>query len=337
MEDNPLVTIRCLAYNHEPYIAQCLDGFINQKTTFKFEAIVHDDASTDKTPEIIREYAKRYPDIIKPIFESENQYSKKDGSIVRIMNQHTRGKYVAFCEGDDYWIDRLKLQKQIDFLESNPDYGLTYTDRLMYDDSKGNYFTEKIKELPQYAFDDLLEGNIIPTLTVCIRGEYLRSYYEKIYPYFYGFSMGDYQLWLYVAYQSKVHFIKEVTSVYRKRLGSASRPVEKNKRVKFIMDSYYVRKYYIDRYCNPYDEKYKYILIECCHKLIRQSANESLPALYEKAKENLISNGGKLTFEDLIYSLSAKFRLPIIFKITKRIILLKQKFVRKMHNTLTKI
>lgn len=128
----PLVTIRCLVYNHEPYLRQCLDGFVMQKTNFPFEAIVHDDASTDRSAEIIREYAEKYPDIIKPIFETENQYSKRNGSIRRIMNEHTRGKYVALCEGDDYWIDPYKLQKQVDFLETHPDYGLVYTDVNFY-------------------------------------------------------------------------------------------------------------------------------------------------------------------------------------------------------------
>lgn len=121
LNESPLVSIRCLVYNHAPYLRQCLDGFVMQKTNFPFEAIVHDDASTDCSAEIIREYAEKYPDIIKPIFEAENQYSKHDGSIRRIMDAHLRGKYVAMCEGDDYWTDPLKLQKQVDYLESHPD------------------------------------------------------------------------------------------------------------------------------------------------------------------------------------------------------------------------
>ena len=98
-EREVIVTIRGIPYNHEPYIRQAIEGFVMQKTDFRFEAIVHDDASTDKTAEIIKEYAEKYPDIIKPIYETENQYSKHDGSLRRIMNNATRGKYVAFCEG----------------------------------------------------------------------------------------------------------------------------------------------------------------------------------------------------------------------------------------------
>ena len=133
-EEQPLmVTIRCITYNHEPYIRQCLEGFVMQKTNFRFEAIVHDDASTDGTAAIIREYAEKYPDIIKPIYETENQYSKRDGSLRRIMDAHTHGKYVAMCEGDDYWIDPLKLQKQVDFLEDNPEYGMVHTNFRIFD------------------------------------------------------------------------------------------------------------------------------------------------------------------------------------------------------------
>lgn len=120
--DKIKVSIRCFTYNHERFIRQCLEGVVMQKTDFRFEAIVHDDASTDNTAAVIREYAEKYPDIIKPIYETENQYSKHDGSLTRIMNAHTRGKYIAMCEGDDYWTDPYKIQKQVDFLESHPDY-----------------------------------------------------------------------------------------------------------------------------------------------------------------------------------------------------------------------
>ncbi len=93
-DDNQLmVSIKCLVYNHAPYLRQCLDGFVMQKTNFKFEAIVHDDCSTDGSQEIIKEYAAKYPDIIKPIYETENQYSKHDGSLRRIIDAHLNGKY----------------------------------------------------------------------------------------------------------------------------------------------------------------------------------------------------------------------------------------------------
>ena len=123
----PLVSICCITYNHAPYIRQCLDGFVMQKTNFTFEVLVHDDASTDDTADIIREYEARYPGIIKPIYQTENQYSQ-GVNVNRTYNYpRAHGKYIALCEGDDYWTDPLKLQKQVDFLEANENVMMVYT------------------------------------------------------------------------------------------------------------------------------------------------------------------------------------------------------------------
>ena len=117
-----MVSVCCLVYNHEKYLRQCLDGFVNQKTNFKFEVLIHDDASTDSSAAIIREYEEKYPELIKPIYQTENQYSKKVKIGITYQFPRVKGKYIALCEGDDYWTDPLKLQKQIDFLEANPEY-----------------------------------------------------------------------------------------------------------------------------------------------------------------------------------------------------------------------
>ena len=114
-----MVSILCTAYNHEKYIKQCLDGFIMQKTNFKFEVIVHDDASTDNTANIIREYENKYPDIIKPIYQKENKFSRKISITSNFTLPKAKGKYIAICEGDDFWKDNTKLQKQVDALENN--------------------------------------------------------------------------------------------------------------------------------------------------------------------------------------------------------------------------
>ena len=125
----PLVSILCDTFNHEKYISQALDGFIMQQTSFPFEIIVHDDASTDNTAQIIREYELKYPDLFVPIYQTENQFSKPEVNIwTDITFPKARGKYIALCEGDDYWTDPLKLQKQVDFLEENPEYGMVHTD-----------------------------------------------------------------------------------------------------------------------------------------------------------------------------------------------------------------
>ncbi len=126
-EEKPLVVIRSLVYNHEPYLRDCLEGFVMQQTTFPFVAVVHDDCSTDGSAAIIREYAEKYPHIIKPVYETENQYSK--GTLGRAMSEACGkygAKYYALCEGDDYWTDPHKLQKQVDFMETHPDFTLVF-------------------------------------------------------------------------------------------------------------------------------------------------------------------------------------------------------------------
>lgn len=117
MDEMIEVSIICNAYNQKKYIAQCLDGFLMQKTNFAFEILIHDDASTDGTADVIRTYEKEYPGLIKPIYQTENQYRK--GGVSRFQTPRVKGRYVAFCEGDDYWTDPLKLQKQYDALEAN--------------------------------------------------------------------------------------------------------------------------------------------------------------------------------------------------------------------------
>lgn len=116
----PLASICCITYNHASYIQEAIDSFLMQKTTFPFEILVHDDASTDGTTEILLGYAKKYPDIIKPIIQTKNQYTKCGLINPRFVFPKAKGKYIALCEGDDYWTDPSKLQKQVSFLENNP-------------------------------------------------------------------------------------------------------------------------------------------------------------------------------------------------------------------------
>lgn len=164
-----------MVYNHEPYLRQCLEGFVMQKTSFRFEAIVHDDASSDGSAAIIREYARKYPDIIKPIYETENQYLKRNGSLNRIINAHMHGKYIAFCEGDDYWTDPLKLQKQVDWLEKHDEYVMSHSNCLCFNQSTGKFTHDKIENKKveigcNLSCEDIIRyPRIVMTLTVVIR------------------------------------------------------------------------------------------------------------------------------------------------------------------------
>ena len=119
--DEIVVSVLCLAYNHEAWIRNALEGFVSQQAPFRFEVLVHDDASTDGTADIIREYAARYPELIRPVFQTENQYSRGVPVSLRYLAPRIRGRYVALCEGDDYWTDPHKLAKQVAALEARPD------------------------------------------------------------------------------------------------------------------------------------------------------------------------------------------------------------------------
>ncbi len=219
MTKSPLLSIRCLVYNHEQYLRQCLDGFVMQKTNFPFEAIVHDDASTDGSADIIREYAEKYPDIIKPICETENQYSKHDGSLVRIMDaaMHPDSKYVAICEGDDYWTDPNKLQMQVDFLESHSEYSMCFHRANPIIDETGEEMqglhgdTFRNIQARDYESTELFEVWTVPTASMVYRKECqfypLKKRYRNLY--------GDIVRVLSCAEMGKVRGIDRMMSVYR--------------------------------------------------------------------------------------------------------------------------
>jgi glycosyltransferase involved in cell wall biosynthesis len=184
---NPLVSVCCVTYNHERFIRSALDGFLAQVTDFPVEVIVHDDASTDATPAIIREYAARHPEVIRPIYQEENQFSKRIKVGATYVWPRARGKYIALCDGDDYWTDPTKLQKQVDFLESHPDYVLCFHDVLVVD-AEGRQLA-KSEHLPpprrDLSADELAKGGLVLTLTFCYRNV-LRQYPPEFFNVFNG-------------------------------------------------------------------------------------------------------------------------------------------------------
>lgn len=232
---DPLVSIRCLVYNHEPFLRQCLDGFVMQKTTFPFEAIVHDDASTDGSAAIIREYAEKYPDIIKPIYETENQYSKRDGSIGRIIDaaMHPNSKYIATCEGDDYWTDPNKLQIQVDFLESHPDYVICSHNIKTYYQNEGrlsekglyeNFSGERI----EYSLTNYFDGWWTHPLTCVYRKwDYRKEIIEKNYQ-----SLRDDIFYYNVLTHGKGMLLLSIMGVYRVHNGGVWSSLDNERRFK---------------------------------------------------------------------------------------------------------
>ena len=220
----PLVAIQCLVYNHEPYLRECLNGFVSQQTDFSFVAIVHDDASSDNSTAIIREYAERYPNIIKPIYEVENQWSKNDDSFLRIISkalENTQCKYIAICEGDDFWTDPLKLQKQVDILEADESLMACCTNSSVVDE-QGNVLEKRWAKpiVPnsiegKYTLRDFFDqGHSYPTASVVYR----RSHFNEINakckvmqnPY-----LGDWTLWIAILCFGDMYYLDDVTCAYR--------------------------------------------------------------------------------------------------------------------------
>ena len=156
--DKVMVSVICNTYNHEKYIKSALDGFVMQKTNFEYEVLIHDDASTDSTADIIREYEKKYPDIIKPIYQSENQYSKKVPISKTYQYSRAKGKYIAICEGDDYWTDPFKLQKQFDMMEAHPEVDMCAHAAQLEKNGNLAEFVMPSKEDCLFTVEDVIYG-----------------------------------------------------------------------------------------------------------------------------------------------------------------------------------
>ena len=261
--DTPLVSVKCMTFNHENYIAQALDGFLMQKTTFPFEVLVHDDASTDKTANIIREYEAKFPKIVKGIYETENQYSNPEKfSHHKKIDAAIKGKYIAFCEGDDYWIDENKLQMQIEFLESNPEYGMCYTKAKQFVQSKKKYL-KKIGNKSKGFRDLLIHDSVVPTLTTCFRTDLFKEYFVEICPQKQNWLMGDYPMWLFFSKKSKIFFLNKTSAVYRILTNSASHSSDKEKIKAFYKSLYNVKQYFCEKYNYEIFPDYFSLLLEC--------------------------------------------------------------------------
>lgn len=212
LEDAPLVSISCLVYNHEPYLRDCFEGFIKQKTSFPIEILVHDDASTDHSADIIREYTEKYPDLFKPIYQTENQYSK--GVKISFEYQYPRahGKYIALCEGDDYWTDPNKLQMQVDWLEEHEDYVMVCSDAIIEAPKKKLKWSCYRKDTTISVKDMVLGGgSFVQTCTIVFRKKLLDNYPQ----YCINCHIGDYPLQIWAILNGKVRYFSKKYGFYR--------------------------------------------------------------------------------------------------------------------------
>ena len=209
MQENPIVSILCETYNHEKYIAHALEGFLMQKT----------DVSTDTTPDIVREYSKKYPTLIKPILQTENQYSKGVNILQEIQFPRAKGKYIAVCEGDDYWIDPNKLQLQVNWLEKHPeDIGCVHKYIVVDENEKvqnirtfGYYDQESRYNLTDFENKEL-PSQLASLMFRNIVKDPLTKYPEEFNKVK---IQGDIKLYLYLLAYGSIYRLPQVCSAYR--------------------------------------------------------------------------------------------------------------------------
>lgn len=278
----PLVVIRCTAFNQEPYLRDALEGFVMQKTNFPFVAIVHDDASTDGTSSIIREYTDKYPDIVMPVYETVNQYSKHDGSLREVMSASctaTNAKYIAMCEGDDYWTDPLKLQKQVDFLESHPEYSMCFGNAIEHWENKS--ITDKqfsyIKNR-DYTRLEILENWIVPTATVMYRNEIDHDSCRKEIMNSGKMIAGDIVLFLTCFSYGKVRGFNDVFSVYRRLESGAVRAIIDKNPYRFLIHHIMLGKYFKYDISN-FEKKFVANMVVCKLKEIKDNKSIDIKSI----------------------------------------------------------
>jgi len=207
-----VVSICCVTYNHESFIKNCLDGFVSQKTDFNYEILIHDDASTDKTQSIIKSYEDRYPDLIHGIYQSENQWIQNGRNpLLKIIFPMVRGKYIALCEGDDYWTDTNKLQKQAEFLENNDEYSMIFhrINQIIDNTISPLEYHKTWDHEKDFSSNDLALGNFIPSLSVMYRNfKHIPEFFAKV-------PIVDYAIHLFNSQLGKIKYMPDYMANYR--------------------------------------------------------------------------------------------------------------------------
>lgn len=283
----PLLSVCLITYNHEKYIRQAIEGVLMQKVDFEWELIIADDCSTDGTRDILLEYKSIYPDFIKLILQEKNIGAAKNWYD---LISSPKSKYIAYFEGDDYWIDNLKLQKQVDFLEANEDYGLVHTNNKVFVQNKMGFSTLSRdvidnEELFEYL---IFKSNPICTLTVCFRSELIFEYFNSLKFPADLYLLSDYPTWLWISLKSKIKLLNEVTGVYRILDESASQSVDPGRKVVFVENVrkqalFFLEKEREDEYKLAFYRKYALLY----SRYVEKEHKKSIMQLFLKKKKYL--------------------------------------------------
>ena len=293
--ETPLVSICAIAYNHEKYIEDAMDGMLMQETTFPFEIIVHDDASTDNTANIIRKYAEKFPNIVRPIFQTENQYSKKKRQVKSFVYEKARGKYMALCECDDYWIDANKLQIQIDLMEQNPQCHMSFhaAEERFNHDKCGKIIAKHVNRNKVFSTSEVIlgGGGFCPTASVIHRKEIV----SNLPSFLNDAPVGDYFLQIFGSLNGGALYVDKVMSVYRQGVeGSWSHSMKNidNRRklyndfnktlykLKNFLDEKYNKQYHLEM-CKVISQNHYSFALRCINSNMFEEFKKSMELSYK--------------------------------------------------------
>ena len=298
--DSIKVSIICNTFNHAKYIGEAIKGFVCQRTNFNFEVCIHDDASSDGTALIIQKYEKLYPDLIHDIYQNENQYSQGQ-SVNAINTARANGEYIAFCEGDDYWIDPYKLQKQIDLFEKYPDCALVVHGSLIVNvrntfAKRKWLFTQSVRKL---NVEEILESRGI----VAAHNTYMYRNTENLFPdFFKNLGVWDTTRCIYFALNNSVYYIPEVLSVYRVGVKGSWNDRVRLDQSKLV--NHYHKEVCFYKELNQYThQKYDKVIQKLIHQL------EYKIAICEKRYDDI-----RLEFKDILNQLSFYQKVSFIIQ-----------------------
>lgn len=303
MNEQPLVSVICITYNHEKYIAQAIESFLMQKTTFPFEVLICDDASTDSTQSIIRKYEEKSPSIIHAIYQTENQHSSGKSNIPLLM-QRAKGKYFAVCEGDDYWTDEYKLENQVTIMEAHSECtGCCHNTKAV--NETGIPHAGKIQSIHYRKEDVILDKSYLKancrfcrTPSILIRASVMPKTSEEWEKYNRCKANGDMKLSAIVAATGKMYFIAKNMADYRyvTTPGSGSwnaRNRDKNINLIVYNSLENIKAYIEDAYhCEIcYDDYCTWLFLNALKQYVKKRTEENrtiLRSLFEKVTNNRI-------------------------------------------------
>lgn len=314
MERNTLVTVVMLTYGHELFIKQAIESVLAQEVNFDYELLIVNDCSPDKSDEVILNTIANHPkkELVRYVRHASNIGMRNNWKWV---SQQIKSKYIAFCDGDDYFILSDKLQKQVDFLESNPEYGVVYTDiKYCYEKTK----TSEVRRTRQVKdFEDLLVKNWVISTTTCFKREIFEDYYKEDYDNLPTLGFDDYSLWLLAINKSKIKYLPIISGGYRVLEESASHSNDMVKIVDFEEGVHTCRMYYLNKYYTSDKEQLKKKLLGSkTLSIIRLALKNKDEEVFEKYKG------------DLKYIASYKYKYYLIYSLAR----LNFKLFVKMYN-----